>query len=158
MGFRPKSPACRGCPAERAGRSFVPWRGSLEARVAAIGQGPGEQEARTGVPFHPEAGAAGRKFAFWCHAAGLQQSDMLIWNVVQCWLPKNRPPTAAETRFCYQAHLGPVLHQMPNLKLIHPIGVPAMKLLMGPHVTEAWAGSLMDVPLPPLESKPCPTP
>ncbi|KKL13538.1 hypothetical protein LCGC14_2524720, partial [marine sediment metagenome] len=38
-------------------RTYVPNIGPLNAKIACIGEGPGEKEERYKIPFHPDAPA-----------------------------------------------------------------------------------------------------
>ncbi|KKK67933.1 hypothetical protein LCGC14_2949100, partial [marine sediment metagenome] len=38
-------------------RTFVPNIGPLNAKIAVVGEGPGEKEERYKIPFHPDAPA-----------------------------------------------------------------------------------------------------
>lgn len=54
-----------------------------------VGEGPGEQEDLTGQPF---VGAAGQLLDKMLTAAGLDEKDYYIANVVKCRPPYNRDP------------------------------------------------------------------
>jgi len=138
----PKPPGCQGCPAATLGTGFVPPEGPVGAEGAIIGQGPGQVEAYSGVPF---SGPTGHKLNLWLVKAKLHRHRLRIANVVQCWLPKNRPPTAAETSHCWDAHLQPLLAEMDNLRVVVPVGVPAIKTFLGPAAGETTAGTIVEV-------------
>lgn len=63
---------------------FIPATGPKSASIAFIGEAPGAEEARTGIPF---VGAAGNMFNSLLQNAGLRREDIYITNVV-----KQRPP------------------------------------------------------------------
>jgi len=88
-----------GCP---PGRRPVPPEGSPAARLALVGEAPGETEERQGRPF---IGQAGRLLERELEAVGIARADLWISNVVKCRPTRgegprvaNRPPTAAEIR------------------------------------------------------------
>lgn len=129
--MRGKPTSCQGCPAASQGVGFVPGHGNPHARIAVVGQGPGQQEAHQGQPF---VGASGMRLDGWLHAAGLQRTDLWVTNAVWCWLRKNgkdREPTAAEAKWCWNAHVGPELDTLPNLQGVVLVGVPAQKAVLG---------------------------
>ncbi|MCA8978398.1 MAG: uracil-DNA glycosylase, partial [Planctomycetes bacterium] len=69
------------------------------ARVMFVGEGPGAEEDRTGVPF---VGAAGQLLSGIIEK-GMQLSranDVYIANVVKCRPPENRDPTPQEKAIC----------------------------------------------------------
>ena len=123
-----------------AGRSFVPGSGCLETQLAFVGQGPGEVEAYQGKPF---VGTSGDLLVDWLHRAGLQRREVWITNIVQCWLPKNRAPTPKERARCWETHVKRELEALPNLKVILPVGVPAMDSLLGRKCSEREAGNII---------------
>ena len=67
-----------GCP---PGRRPVPPEGSPAARVALVGEAPGETEERQGRPF---IGQAGRLLERELEAVGIARADLWISNVVKC--------------------------------------------------------------------------
>jgi DNA polymerase len=138
VAFLPKPIACNGCPAENVGKSYVPGEGPEEARVAFIGQGPGEREAYVGRPF---VGPSGERFNTWLNRAGFQRSECYVDNIVRCWLPKDRAPKKVEAEFCYAAHIYPSLSKLGSCEVIVPVGVPSAKQLTGTG-GEKYVGSI----------------
>lgn len=127
---------------------FVPPVGPKDSVVAFVGQGPGESEAYSNQPFHPNA-PSGSRLTSWLYAAHFQRCDVAIGNVIQCWLPKtkvkgsgrgNRDPVFKEIQWCWNAHVGPWLHDLngrfvpkfdEDLFWTVPVGTPAAKFLLG---------------------------
>lgn len=59
------------------------WRGSVDARIAIIGEAPGDKETEKGVPM---IGPSGQEFERWAKLIGIDtQKDCFITNVVQCF-------------------------------------------------------------------------
>lgn len=158
-----KPPACAGCPAAEWGVGFVPPTGPEGATVLLLGQGAGEQEALHSKPFVSVA-PSGARLDSRIHKAGGQRTDLLVANVVYCWLPErytngtpfgNRLPTEAEKDACWQRHLGPWLTGLPNVRWIVPIGDPAAKAMLGlpwDESAQRWMGAVVERELPPLEA------
>lgn len=143
MGFGGKPESCAGCPALTAGRSFVRATGPSSARIALVGQGPGEDEAWAGVPF---VGRSGVTLSRWLARAGIDRTACHVSNVVWCWLPKNRPPSVAEVAHC-ERHWQPPLQQLPDLRVVVPIGIPAIKaVLLTERANMNWAGRVVEHP------------
>lgn len=158
----PKPDSCRGCDAYEWGVGFVPSAvpRSGTATIAFIGQGPGLTEALYSVPFHPEA-PAGKMLTEWIHLAGLQRTEVLVGNLVQCYLPQsktngvpkgNRNPTPAEADHCYRAHLYPLLTKLGFDQPDHwlfTVGAPASEyLLQLDGSSEKYLGTVSVVELP----------
>jgi len=135
----PKPEECRGCPAFEWGVGFVEPTGPVDSVIAFIGQGPGESEAYSNRPFHPNA-PSGSRLTSWCYASHFQRCDVMFGNCVQCWLPKtkvkgsgrgNRDPILSEIQWCWNAYVGGWLESLGNLEWVIPVGVPAAKFLLG---------------------------
>lgn len=167
MAFADQPSGCLGCPASGYSLGFVEPRGSGGTRWLFLGQGPGETEANTGRAFHENA-PAGHRLAKWRRRAGMQDSDCTIGNLVQCWLPKtkspsprgNRDPTQAEIQWCWNAHVGPVVHRMVAGGGVHvvPVGAPAASWLLGVEKVGKYMGTTSMVELPPVGSNKSTTP
>jgi len=117
----------------------------MNARVALVGQGPGEMEAYQGRPF---VGPSGERLDGWLVKAELRRREVWVDNSVRCWLPKNRQPTRAEQSHCWEAHVGPSLHALTALRVVAPIGIPAFKLFLGTNTGERDAGQIFQRELP----------
>lgn len=119
-------------------------QGPPDAAIALLGQGPGEVEAHTGRPFH---GPSGQRLDSWLRRAGIDRSRCHVSNVVWCWLPSNRTPTAEEIAFCQRAHWGPALAALSELRVVVPIGVPAQRPFYGGRAGERNVGSISHIVL-----------
>ncbi len=71
---------CRGCELYRDATQGVPGQGPLDAAVMALGEQPGDQEDRQGIPF---VGPAGRLLDRACEEAGLDPSVVYRTNAVK---------------------------------------------------------------------------
>jgi DNA polymerase len=88
---------CTRCCLSQNRTQTVFGEGSLMARLVFIGEGPGEEEDRTGRPF---VGRAGELLTRMIGAMGLRRQDVYICNVVKCRPPGNRAPTVEEAIAC----------------------------------------------------------
>ena len=63
-----------------------------------VGEGPGEDEDQSGLPFQ---GAAGELFDKILSACGLKREQVYLLNTIKCRPPKNRNPAAKELENCW---------------------------------------------------------
>ncbi|MDR2135588.1 MAG: uracil-DNA glycosylase, partial [Treponema sp.] len=90
--------ACRACPLGASRTNAVPGEGAEDPLVLVIGEGPGQDEDRTGRPF---VGRAGQLLDKMLAAIGLRREEnCFIANVVKCRPPGNRDPEPAEALCC----------------------------------------------------------
>ena len=90
--------ACTQCGLHAGRTKTVPGTGVFDPLVMVIGEGPGADEDRTGLPF---VGAAGRYLDKLLDAIGLSRSkNCYIANIVKCRPPGNRDPLPDEMRCC----------------------------------------------------------
>ncbi|SFQ95922.1 uracil-DNA glycosylase [Desulfoscipio geothermicus] len=93
---------CCDCPGEREGAGLVRDRSNPDVGIVLLGEAPGGEEIKKGVPF---AGQAGRKLVDYLALAGLTRADVFIINSVKCRPTKNndranRKPNACEIKAC----------------------------------------------------------
>lgn len=81
---------------EQRGRT-VPGSGAADADIMIIGEAPGYNEDKQGLPF---VGAAGGVLTELLAGIGLRRDDVYITNMVKCRPPSNRDPQAAEMSAC----------------------------------------------------------
>ncbi len=106
-----------GCPLKQTATNLVLCDGNPEARVMIIGEAPGAEEDRRGLPF---VGAAGHLLDLMLGAIGLDRTQVLITNILFWRPPGNRSPTAAEVTTC-----------LPFLEREIELVDPAILLLLG---------------------------
>lgn len=75
----------------------VPGTGDPMARIMVIGEAPGENEAKQGIPF---CGKAGNLLTNILKAAGLSRNEVFITNTIKCRPPGNRDPEPEEAANC----------------------------------------------------------
>lgn len=96
--------------------NLVFGEGDVDAKLMFIGEGPGQQEDRTGRPF---VGPAGELLDKMITAMGLAREQVYIANVVKYRPPGNRTPTPEEA-----AVQGPYLAQ--QAAIIRPTALVAL--------------------------------
>ncbi|MDR0731862.1 MAG: uracil-DNA glycosylase [Treponema sp.] len=90
--------SCRSCPLGAARTNAVPGEGAENPLALVIGEGPGQEEDRTGRPF---VGRAGQLLDKMLAAIGLRREEnCFIANVVKCRPPGNRDPEPMEALCC----------------------------------------------------------
>ncbi|MBV6343101.1 DNA polymerase, partial [Candidatus Magnetobacterium casense] len=115
---------CNDCTLEPY--KWVPWYNpSLrQLPVLWVGEGPGETETITGIPF---TGGAGKMHYGLCKQAGINKQMCPHTNIVSCRPPENRVPTDLEVRCCFGRLKQEILILKP--RLIIALGETAMRAL-----------------------------
>ncbi|MDX1918869.1 MAG: uracil-DNA glycosylase [Candidatus Caenarcaniphilales bacterium] len=90
--------ACTKCPLCKTRTEVVVFDGNSQAKLMLIGEGPGEQEDLSGLPF---VGKAGQMLDKILDAVKIdRKNDTYICNIVKCRPPANRVPTPQEMEAC----------------------------------------------------------
>ena len=90
---------CRKCANLAATRTQTVFAdGSPSARLMFIGEAPGADEDRTGVPFVGRAGQLLNDMI--TKGMGLKRQDVYIANILKCRPPENREPSGEEAANC----------------------------------------------------------
>ena len=116
---------CQKCGLAETRTNVVFGEGDRDAEVMFIGEGPGEQEDRTGRPF---VGRAGQLLDDMLAMIDLKRENVFIGNMVKCRPPQNRDPLNIEQEAC----IGYLRNQVALLKpkIIVCLGrIAAMKLI-----------------------------
>ena len=119
--------SCEGCRLAKGRTQVVFSDGNPQARLMVVGEAPGANEDRTGVPF---VGQAGKLLDLLLAAVDLSRKDSVyICNVLKCRPPGNRDPMADEIERC-----SPFLKRQIALvapEVILAVGTFAAQLLTG---------------------------
>ena len=130
--LRDQALKCEACDLCRRRTQVVFGEGDISSPLVLVGEGPGEQEDRTGRPF---VGRAGQLLDKALQEAGPGRSSVYITNTVKCraadWStgkPQNRAPTEEEATACRR-------WLVPQLALLQPkvilcVGAPSAKNLI----------------------------
>jgi len=120
---------CTRCRLSETRGTVVFSDGNPNARLMVVGEAPGANEDRTGLPF---VGQAGRLLDLLLAAVGLSRRDSVyICNVLKCRPPGNRNPMPDEIELC-----SPYLRQQISLvspEAILAVGTFSAQLLTGQH-------------------------
>lgn len=116
---------CTKCVLHKGRTNFVFGSGNPNANVMVIGEGPGAEEDKQGLPF---VGRAGQLLTDILKAIKFSREEVYIGNIVKCRPPDNRTPLPDEMETCI-----PYLHKQIELikpKLILCLGLTAAKGLL----------------------------
>ncbi len=114
-----------GCALKQTATNLVFGDGNPQAKVMLIGEAPGADEDRQGLPF---VGASGQLLDRMLKTIGLDRTKYYITNIIPWRPPGNRQPTTAETAACLpfiQRHI-----ELINPRIIVLIGGTAAKTLL----------------------------
>jgi DNA polymerase len=90
--------ACQRCPQLAGTRHTVVFgSGNADANLMFVGEAPGANEDRQGLPF---VGQAGRLLDQLLSEIGLSRTDVFVANVLKCRPPGNRDPLPQEIDAC----------------------------------------------------------
>jgi uracil-DNA glycosylase len=125
---------CRDCPLWENNTQTVFGVGPVTARLVFIGEAPGGQEDKAGIPF---IGPAGRLFNEALEHAGIDREEVYVTNTVKHrpWEPgptgrqKNRAPKQSEINACRQWHRREFALVRPQLTVC--LGAKAAQEILG---------------------------
>ena len=89
--------SCTDCSLHRDRTNAVPGEGPADAELMFIGEGPGFQEDKQGLPF---VGAAGQFLEALLASIGTTRQQVFIANMIKCRPPQNRDPSPIEIAAC----------------------------------------------------------
>ncbi len=117
---------CELCPLSETRTKVVFGAGSSDADLMFVGEAPGAEEDRQGLPF---VGRAGALLTELLAGIGMTREDVWITNVLRCRPPGNRDPQPVEIESCQ-----PYTYRQVDLiqpRVIGTLGNFATKLLTG---------------------------
>ena len=104
---------CVRCPLHQTRTTVVFGAGNADAELMFIGEAPGANEDRLGLPF---VGQAGKLLDKLLEEIGLQRKDVFVANVLKCRPPNNRDPHPNEIDACQEYLRG-------QIELIEPTAI-----------------------------------
>jgi uracil-DNA glycosylase len=126
---------CQACELYKSRNRSVFSRGTPDAELLFVGEGPGQDEDREGIPF---VGQAGQLLDRMIAAMGYGRDDVYICNVVKCRPPQNRTPFNTEVQACERFLTEQILLVSP--KVIVALGKCAALALNVASETGDWRG------------------
>lgn len=117
---------CHRCGLGATRTHAVVGRGNPQAPILIVGEGPGQNEDETGLPF---VGKAGQLLDKILESVRLTEADVFIGNIVKCRPPGNRTPTQEEMDACRPYLLEQIRLVDPQIILL--TGASAVRGLVG---------------------------
>jgi len=88
---------CERCALSKSRTQTVFARGHQNASLMVIGEAPGFEEDKQGLPF---VGPAGSLLSKMLASVEISSEDVFMTNVLKCKPPSNRAPSSEEVRLC----------------------------------------------------------
>lgn len=117
--------AFESCSLKQSAMNLVFADGNSQAKIMFVGEAPGADEDRQGLPF---VGQSGQLLDRMLKAVGLDRTQVYISNIIPWRPPGNRPPTPSEIAVCQpfiQKHI-----QLVQPKILICLGGVAAKTLL----------------------------
>jgi uracil-DNA glycosylase len=89
--------ACRACSLGATAINNVFSRGNPSSPIVVVGEAPGEEEDKAGLPF---VGRSGKLLDLLLAAVGFPKDEVYICNTLKCRPPQNRNPLPNELAAC----------------------------------------------------------
>lgn len=124
--FKKNLLGCKRCGLHATRTNVVFGAGDPNARLMFIGEAPGEEEDKQGLPFVGRAGGLLTKII---EAMGLKRGDVYIANILKCRPPNNRAPLPDEIAACGENVKRQV--EMIKPRVICTLGKFASQTLLG---------------------------
>jgi uracil-DNA glycosylase family 4 len=115
-----------GCALKAAATRLVFADGNPAGRVMFVGEAPGAEEDREGLPF---VGRSGKLLDRMMEAIGLTRQNAYIANIIPWRPPGNRTPTPLESQICLPFILRQIELADPDVLVC--LGAPATQALIG---------------------------
>ncbi len=115
-----------GCALRATATRLVFADGNPAAPVMFVGEAPGAEEDREGLPF---VGRSGRLLDRMMEAIGLDRQSAYVANIIPWRPPGNRTPTPLESQICLPFILRQI--ELANPDILVCLGAPATQALIG---------------------------
>jgi uracil-DNA glycosylase family protein len=150
--LRDEARGCQDCPLWANATQTVFGAGDPHARVMLVGEQPGDEEDKKGLPF---VGPAGRLLDRALEAAGVERARLYVTNAVKHfkWQLRgkrrlHKTPAQREIDACHQWLEGEIQSVRPHV--IVALGATAAKALIGPQFkVSVDRGRFVESPLAP---------
>lgn len=116
---------CTLCQLHKTRTNIVVGNGNIHSKIIFVGEAPGKNEDKQGIPF---CGAAGKLLDELLFSINLERNDVYITNIVKCRPPNNRDPLQDEKKICKKYLLEEITYIKP--KIIVTLGRHSMYLFL----------------------------
>jgi DNA polymerase len=118
---------CQRCGLRENCTQVVFGSGNNQSPLMFVGEGPGRDEDKQGLPF---VGRAGKLLDRILTEAEIERDEVYISNIIKCRPPNNRKPTEEEMKTCLWILAQEIKFVDP--KIIVPLGSTALRGLLDP--------------------------
>ncbi len=122
------SSRCRSCPLFPQLRNFVPGTRRPGAKIAWVGEAPGEWETKRGEGF---VGRSGELLTRLAKKAGISRSDVTLSNVLKCRPPDNKLPEEPELSLAVECCSEILTEDVKDVRVIVAIGNLSLRAFTG---------------------------
>jgi len=130
---------CTACPLWKGRLLAVPGEGPINPRMMIVGEAPGAEEDRQGIPF---VGRSGKFLTQMLSEIGIDRKDVFITGSVKCHPLQNRTPKSLELSTCKTLWLDKQV-QVIEPELIVILGGVALKSLLGEQSVNEYHGKVI---------------
>ena len=116
--------SCHQCGLAKTRPQAVPGHGSEAAKILFVGEAPGSNEDKQGIPF---VGAAGQVLNGMLKSIELNRNDVFITNIIKCRPPDNRDPSPNEIQACSN-------YLVRQINILNPLVI----VPLGRHAASHW--------------------
>ncbi len=130
---------CTACPLYKGRLLAVPGEGKVGSRLMLIGEAPGAEEDRQGMPF---VGRSGKFLDVMLSGIGLDRADVFVTGACKCRPPQNRVPTSKELVTCRELWLHKQI-QLVDAGVVVLLGSSALWSVLGEREMMKWHGKVV---------------
>lgn len=132
---------CKKCDLYRERKNLVFGQGKCDSSLVFIGEAPGREEDKQGIPF---VGEAGKLLTHLLKSIGINRDEVYITNVIKCRPPGNRDPLPHEINKCSEWLCAQL--EILSPKIICTLGRYATHFLIGRMGTDSTSGKEKTLP------------
>lgn len=129
---------CRQCKLFKTRTQVVISDGNRNSNIMFVGEAPGFEEDKQGLPFVGRSGKLLRKVL---NDIELTTNDYYITNIVKCRPPNNRDPDKDELNTCGNHLIEQILHFV-NPKIIVGVGRISSGIMMNGYIQKIHHGTI----------------
>jgi len=130
---------CTACPLYKKRMLAVPGEGKVGSQLMLVGEAPGAEEDRLGLPF---VGKSGKFLDVMLAAIGLSRGDVFVTGACKCRPPLNRTPTKKELVVCRELWLKKQI-ELVGASVVVLLGGSALWSVLGENEVKKWHGKVV---------------